>query len=183
MNTTTLNMTTLDGGVIIKRGGGGSTPTPPSGGGAELEGEYYLVKPNGWYWKFTDEFHGLSNADKIPIVGTLFLFYGTMYECVYTGLGINNTEEIRLCYRDIGALQYVAGNDIEDTTLTSDWVACAEGGPTILDFFEGYEFESIFQAFNILEGEMTEEDFEAMMLDSFKLQRITKDEYEALITE
>ena len=31
MNTTTLNMTTLDGGVIIKKGGGG-TPTPPSGG-------------------------------------------------------------------------------------------------------------------------------------------------------
>ena len=31
MNTTTLNMTTLDGGnVIIKKGGGG-TPTPPSG--------------------------------------------------------------------------------------------------------------------------------------------------------
>ena len=30
MNTTTLNMTTLDGGVIIKKGGGGSTP--PSGG-------------------------------------------------------------------------------------------------------------------------------------------------------
>lgn len=33
MNTTTLNMTTLDGGVIIKKGGGG-TPTPPSGSGA-----------------------------------------------------------------------------------------------------------------------------------------------------
>ena len=30
MNTTTLNMTTLDGGVIIKKGG--ATPTPPSGG-------------------------------------------------------------------------------------------------------------------------------------------------------
>ena len=31
MNTTTLNMTTLDGGVIIKKGEGGGS-TPPSGG-------------------------------------------------------------------------------------------------------------------------------------------------------
>ena len=31
MNTTTLNMTTLDGGVIIKKG---TSPAPPSGGGA-----------------------------------------------------------------------------------------------------------------------------------------------------
>lgn len=29
MNTTTLNMTTLDGGVIIKKG---TAPVPPSGG-------------------------------------------------------------------------------------------------------------------------------------------------------
>lgn len=44
MNTTTLNMTTLDGNVIIKKGeGGGSTPTPPSGG--EREVSYYSI-PN-----------------------------------------------------------------------------------------------------------------------------------------
>ena len=39
MNTTTLNMTTLDGNVIIKKGGGG-TPTPPSGG-ENGDWEYY----------------------------------------------------------------------------------------------------------------------------------------------
>lgn len=48
MNTTTLNMTTLDGGnVIIKKGGsGGSTPTPPSGGSMEyvvFNAETYLI--------------------------------------------------------------------------------------------------------------------------------------------
>lgn len=36
MNTTTLNMTTLDGGVIIKKGGGGGS-TPPSGGESTIE--------------------------------------------------------------------------------------------------------------------------------------------------
>ena len=36
MNTTTLNMTTLDGGVIIKKGEGGGS-TPPSGGESTIE--------------------------------------------------------------------------------------------------------------------------------------------------
>ena len=41
MNTTTLNMTTLDGGVIIKKG---TAPAPPSGGGSGDDGwEYYKV--------------------------------------------------------------------------------------------------------------------------------------------
>ena len=37
MNTTTLNMTTLDGGVIIKKG---TAPAPPSGGGESGGGLY-----------------------------------------------------------------------------------------------------------------------------------------------
>ena len=45
MNTTTLNMTTLDGNVIIKKGGGGGTPdTPPSGGGIK----YYKGSLGAW---------------------------------------------------------------------------------------------------------------------------------------
>lgn len=42
MNTTTLNMTTLDGGVIIKKG---TAPAPPSGGesgGASVEERIYI---------------------------------------------------------------------------------------------------------------------------------------------
>lgn len=37
MNTTTLNMTTLDGGAIIKKG---TAPAPPSGGGGDSTIEY-----------------------------------------------------------------------------------------------------------------------------------------------
>jgi hypothetical protein len=43
MNTTTLNMTTLDGGVIIKRGEGGGS-TPPSGGESAME--YWDISAN-----------------------------------------------------------------------------------------------------------------------------------------
>lgn len=41
MNTTTLNMTTLDGGVIIKKG---TAPTPPSGGESAME--YWDISAN-----------------------------------------------------------------------------------------------------------------------------------------
>lgn len=39
MNTTTLNMTTLDGGVIIKKG---TAPAPPSGGESASTIEYFV---------------------------------------------------------------------------------------------------------------------------------------------
>jgi hypothetical protein len=53
MNVTTLNMTTLDGGVIIKKGGGGgSTPTPPSGGSN---------------WRFFDV-SGVSDISQIEVI-------------------------------------------------------------------------------------------------------------------
>ena len=48
MNIATLNMSSLDGDVILIKGSGGS-----GGGGADLEGEYFLAKPNGRYWKFS----------------------------------------------------------------------------------------------------------------------------------
>lgn len=41
MNTTILNMTTLDGGVIIKKG---TAPAPPSGGSGEKAGMTYVPK-------------------------------------------------------------------------------------------------------------------------------------------
>ena len=157
--------------------GGGSTPDTPSG-------EYYLAKPNGWYWKFTDEFHTLSTSDKNQFISTLFLMMGTMYEHIYHSYGGNYKSEIKLCFRDIGMLQYVANNNIEDTEVISDWVACAEGGPTKINRGEVQgEYESIFHMFNSVAGEMTEEDFAATMLSQYRMQRITKEEYEALLTE
>lgn len=47
MNNTTLNMTTLDGGVIIKKGGGGGT-TPPSGGESGGGVKYYKGTLGAW---------------------------------------------------------------------------------------------------------------------------------------
>ena len=81
MNTTTLNMTTLDGGVIIKEGGGGSTPTPdtPSAkpkwtGHADAEGlkaigwtdeDIAYYQENGVNWnEEDDEWHKVTDDNK-----------------------------------------------------------------------------------------------------------------------
>jgi surface protein len=81
MNTTTLNMTTLDGGIIIKRGeGGGSTPSPdtPSKpkwtGHADAEGlkaigwtdeDIAYYQENGVNWnEEDDEWHKVSDDNK-----------------------------------------------------------------------------------------------------------------------
>lgn len=81
MNTTTLNMITLDGNVIIKKGGGG-TPTPPSGG-----------ESGGSSWRYFDV-SGVSNISQIEVLcmimnvgdaiiphsGLLTLAFSTFYD-------------------------------------------------------------------------------------------------------
>lgn len=184
MNITTLNTTTLDGNVIIKKGGGG-TPTPPSGGDV-LEGEHYLAKPNGWYWKVTDTFINSGIDSQNQTMSGLFLMMGSLYEVGYESTITNTIQrlELKLCYRDLGALQFVANKKLDYDSPVAEWRVIAEGGKTKIDMGEIVgEFESIYEALCALAMPMTETEFEAMMLAQYGLQRITKEEYEALITE
>lgn len=71
MNTTTLNMTTLDGGVIIKKG---TAPAPPSGGESGGSNVEYLD----------------VSAAREEIIGILFQF-GILIKG-HTTEGINNME-------------------------------------------------------------------------------------------
>ena len=57
MNTTTLNMTTLDGGVIIKKG---TAPAPPSG------------ESGGSSWRYFDTTKATVTQDSLPIIKMLF---------------------------------------------------------------------------------------------------------------
>lgn len=182
MNTTTLNMTTLDGGVIIKEGGG-ATPTPPSSGGEVLEGEYYLAKPNGWYWKLTDKLSTGTVEFQYQAITACFLMFSTVYEVVKGDLNLIYKSGILTAYRDIGSLQTIAVDGLNATPSTSLWIAIAEGGNTKIDFGEMQgEYNSLYEVICALAMPMTETEFEAMMLAEYGLQRITKEEYEALIT-
>lgn len=181
MNMKMLNHIPLDGDVIIKRGAGSGT----GGGGGELEGEYYLARPNGWYWKATDKFLTSTADSQFEIVTTWFMMLGTAYEVLYRfSLNTVNKKGILLTYRDIGTLQAIANNEINVLPPTSKWLAIAEGGKTKIDMGEmSGEYNSIYEASCALISPMTEEEFEAMMLSEAGLQRITKEEYESLITE
>jgi hypothetical protein len=74
MNTTTLNMTTLDGGnVIIKRGeGGGSTPTPPSGESSSIEYLDVSIFPaeivGSLFVPYSISARGMSNPDRVFVM-------------------------------------------------------------------------------------------------------------------
>ena len=59
MNTTTLNMTTLDGGVIIKKGGGGGS-TPPSG-----DWEYYDCSSSTEIAQYATYFSGIVKKAEV----------------------------------------------------------------------------------------------------------------------
>ena len=179
MNITTLNTIGLDG-VIIKKGGG-STPTPPSGGGTELEGEYYLVRPNGWYWKFTDELNNASDNDYMNTTLMVSIVIGKVYDTIDgLGLSTNVQNDHSLTYRNIGMLQASYQDKLE---VARKLIAFREACPVVLDMGEVHiEANSIFETVNLAMGTMTEVEFEAMMLAEYGLQRITKEEYESLIT-
>lgn len=150
------------------------------GSGGELEGEYYLARPNGWYWRLvkintnviepnTIEWDDYTRA--LMPHSEVNALYDTIYKRIDASM-------IRKGHYDsiYGLGKQVAWINSEEK-LTPFW-AIAEKGPDFL----GMKFSSFYEIINTQEP-ITEADFEAMMLEAYGLQRITKEEYESLITE
>lgn len=74
MNITTLNMTTLDGGVIIKKDGGGGS-TPPSGG-----------ESGGSDWHYFDV-SGLKGVQKLQVL-QIAMTHKIQGESIENALGV-----------------------------------------------------------------------------------------------
>ena len=163
-------MTTLDGGVIIKKG---TAPAPPSGGEV-LPPDAIVLAPNGWYWKFTDEAISSGMWCNVLLLmphdigaryfdgKTDIVLYGDYRDVWYNigyYLGSGKTAGDHIIYAISESIGCSIALD-EQTTLVGDSV-----------------FEIIDQVMPMAEAE-----FEAFMLENTSLQRITKEEYEALIT-
>lgn len=73
MNTTTLNMTTLDGGVIIKKGGG-TSPKPPSWGNS---------------YRYFDTTKATVTEGSPPIINFIFSVFKINNEGLYTAITCN----------------------------------------------------------------------------------------------
>jgi hypothetical protein len=181
MNTTTLNMTTLDGGnVIIKKGQGGGS-TPPSGGG-NLSPDAIVYEPNGWYWKWVE---GVPSDFKRAAQTLLVLTidFGARYydglikdttaswppihaqDILVLGMNLrtmqNSTDNKGLCVFAVVESKYCSVKIDDTTTLTGN---------------------SMYELVNQLMP-MTEAEFDNFMQANMGLMRITKEEYEALLTE
>ena len=174
MNTTTLNVVSLDDGRILKKGG--ATPNPPSGGDV-LEGEYYLARPNGWYWKYVGD--KIITTDN-PLYN-MWLYQGMILlacDGLYSFID-NRYYELPFVWMlpEVISMQIKEGQNID----FSSFVGYAEKAVTYSSF--GLIGESLYEISKTSSGqEISEADFEAMMLSDYKLQRITKEEYESLIT-
>lgn len=200
MNTTTLNMTTLDGGnVIIKRG---NAPAPPSGG--QLEGEYYLAKPNGWYWKWIGPNPWNVNDSSIDMltftmsVGAFWSLSDALYSIIF-----EKNDGRRVKYpippHAMTVFYKIFQQDISENPIVNMPLAFCEKETTFGckagDFTEIGEthyknFMDYYLQMMIAGGvpqeeldQVTEEMFAEEVGKLLGIQRITKEEYEALIAE
>lgn len=203
MNTTTLNMTTLDGGVIIKKG---TAPAPPSGGesGGQLEGEYYLAKPNGWYWKWIGPNPWNvkdSSIDALTFtmtVGALWSLSDALFSIVW-----EENDGRRIKYptppHAMTTFYSIFSQDIDENPMVKMPLAFCEKETTfgckagnIIEIGETHYKSFMDFYFQMMKengvpqeelDKVTEEMFAEEFGEHIGLQRITKEEYEALITE
>jgi hypothetical protein len=179
MNILTLN--TLNSDKIIVRGNGGNT-----GGGGSLEGEYFLDRPNN-YWKVAAELPETltSNDDGYLAYSTLATYFGA-FGAAYEAISYNGSR--------IG-LKIACGRLYEHSTrVSSDAIVrapliAAIDGKIDAKSIEGLEVPLVFNSlidlllwFTEMQGMVMTEDEIVAMLAADGVQRITKEEYESLIT-
>lgn len=182
MNTTTLNMTTLDGGVIIKRGeGGGSAPTPPSGG-SNLSPDAIVYEPNGWYWKWVAGVPSDFASAATMLLG-LPLEFGVKY---YGGIIKESKASIPpLKSFDILSLGANLSRMQNSTDNEGVYIIAVEESKYCsvkIDNTTTLTGNSMYEIVNQIMP-MTEAEFDEFMRTNIGLMRITKEEYEALIIE
>ena len=200
MNTTTLNMTTLDGGVIIKKG---TAPAPPSGGEV-LEGEYYLAKPNGWYWKWIGPNPWNTTDSSIDVltftlsVGAFWSLSDALYSII---LEENDGRRVKYPTPPHANIIFhkIFQQDIDENPIVKMPLAFCEKETTFGCKAENFteigevhykNFMDYYLQMMMANGvppeqldQITEEIFAEELGKRIGIQRITKEEYEALIAE
>lgn len=172
---------------IANLSGGGS------GGGVELEGEYFIDKPNN-YWKFSLDLPSdltctISGYFKYSSFVNLFAMAMSTYECVlYDGT--------RCLLKFANGIVYDHNiKSSADYNIYNRVIAIVDGTPDCSSLGEilGIDVDLLPQFNTIIEmwiwlyemvggGTMTEEELLEMFSSEACTQRITKEEYESLIT-
>jgi hypothetical protein len=173
------------------------------GGGADLEGEYFLAKPNGRYWKskfatmligkypVINNYNGQVFTDEqLEILYgycTLFALFGYTATYDYGGSPSSGIEVIlhspsevskRAGIDQIGLNRYKNG----ETTFVDcmgSWQECNVRTVIAGGNFEGGLVDFIRLAFGSEIGEMTDDELLTFISEMFMLEQITKEEYES----
>lgn len=114
----------------------------------------------------------------------MFGLNGVILEVISGKGGIVTTSRMKFAYRDIGEFLYMRNYTSNTESYVKYWKAFCES--THMETYvegEPMEFNSVFDAVKYSQPTLTETDFETMVLAQMGLQRITKAEYEALITD
>lgn len=168
MNTIKLNI--LGDKVIVRK----TTDGGNEGGGNE-GGSGFVLEPNGWCWKLSDELLAKGHSKVYSILSQFFISLGRIYDGIYQstlqGTTITMREDDRGTYRNIAFLS--GGTNIDVIAIRE-----AKGAKLKQSASNIYEGDSTYDIFRQIQG-FSEEQFVANMANQ-GLIRITNEEYEAL---
>lgn len=165
--------------VNVSAGGGNS--------GGELEGEYFLTRPNGWYWRipYVNDYRIFTSNTQDYNAYSSFVQW--LKFIAYDGYFASSSG--KHTYRDIfDIIDHCVRTEIKDSldeNIALPMTAFRERDELTLSELPGHTFSSFFELFKFLlemedAGNMSDEEILSLMSDTFKIERISKEEYEAL---
>ena len=159
---------------LVEQGGSGGN------GGGELEGDYFLARPNGWYWKPSMKMSEKMTYDMPEYrVYSSFLTAFTQMGSAYKAVRYNGEEyDYRnTLYLTTNHYNYTSG----DSSIDKPFIAIKESN--IDNIFGKYDsLVDMMKTTSEMQGmSISEEEAIALVEETFLITRITKEEYESLI--
>lgn len=150
-------------------------------GGTELEGDYFLAKANEYYWKLNFPVverltFGMPEYDKYRNFCNAFTQMGATFECV-------SFDGLRSGYKDTNFLMQTHYNHMgNDSNIINPIIAIRESDIDNPTYGKYRSLVELYKAVMEQQGtSMTDEEVVAL-IEEMGITRITKEEFEALIT-
>lgn len=159
-----------------------NTEVSGGGSGGDLSPDAIVYEPNGWYWKWVE---GIPSDFKAGAASLLMLtndfgarYYDGMIKDTTSPYGAFKASDILI----LGASIRVMQNSVDNKGICVIAVEESKYCRVKIDDTTTITGNSMYEIVNQLMP-ITEAEFDNFMQANMGLQRITKEEYEALITE
>ena len=194
---------TNDGNVKVEKDGkwvDDNTGTP-GGGGGQLDGEYLLIRPNGYYWKFKcadnmsrgfpiiynpteEEIAAMKMAYGMGILGVF------IYEAIknYDSPGatgkealLNTTQAILTFGMEITAINMTDDSWQPNTDTITAWREAGDVSMEGLKFANMIEFIKFIMSQELGDGNVTDEAALQFLSDTLGIVPVTKEEWDSWV--